>query len=103
MGGHNQAAVHLSKLQQSQVALVSQFLQSGEKYNPQSATITGILKDMYNTFAETLETATVTEMDSQSAFEDLMDLKIKDLKADQKTKARKEVEKAETEKQLSED
>merc|ERR1712159_318259 len=32
-----------------------------------------------------------------------MDLKIKELNADQKTKARKEIEKAEAEKQLSED
>merc|ERR1719191_655675 len=44
--------------------------QAKASYSPQSATVTGILKDMYDTFAADLEKANGEESKSQKAFED---------------------------------
>jgi len=65
-------------LSPSQLKTVSDFLQDGAAAaNPQSATIQGILKDMYETFATNLEKNTRAESDSQQAFEDVMAVKEK--------------------------
>merc|ERR1719487_2238701 len=44
--------------------------QAKASYSPQSATVTGILKDMYDTFAADLEKANGEESSFQKAFED---------------------------------
>merc|ERR1719213_932561 len=44
--------------------------QAKASYSPQSATVTGILKDMYDTFAADLEKANGEESKFQKAFED---------------------------------
>merc|ERR550537_244855 len=44
--------------------------QAKASYSPQSATVTGILKDMYDTFASDLEKANGEESKFQKAFED---------------------------------
>merc|ERR1719201_1851941 len=44
--------------------------QAKASYSPQSATVTGILKDMYDTFAADLEKANGEESQLQKAFED---------------------------------
>merc|ERR1719224_331291 len=46
--------------------------QAKASYSPQSATVTGILKDMYDTFAADLEKANGEESKFQKAFEDHM-------------------------------
>merc|ERR550537_1327621 len=46
--------------------------QAKASYSPQSATVTGILKDMYDTFAADLEKANGEESSFQKAFEDHM-------------------------------
>jgi len=49
--------------------------QAKASYSPQSATVTGILKDMYDEFAANLESANTNESNLQKAYEDLMDEK----------------------------
>merc|ERR550537_1698527 len=44
--------------------------QAKASYSPQSATVTGILKDMYDTFAADLEKSNGEESKLQKAFED---------------------------------
>merc|ERR1719214_276750 len=46
--------------------------QKSASYNPASATIQGILKDMYDTFSMNLEKGTETEATQQKTFEALM-------------------------------
>jgi len=48
-------------------------------YSPASSTITGVLKDMYDTFVIDLEKETATESDGQMHYEDLMSTKEKEL------------------------
>merc|ERR1719380_95751 len=48
-------------------------------YSPASATIQGILKDMYDTFAMNLEKSTETEATQQKNYETLMATKMKEL------------------------
>merc|ERR1719191_1820858 len=57
--------------------------QAKASYSPQSATVTGILKDMYDTFAADLEKANGEESKFQKAFEDhiaVLDKSTSDLK-----------------------
>merc|ERR1719454_2501971 len=49
--------------------------QAKASYSPQSATVTGILKDMYDTFSNDLEKANTEESASQKAFEDEIGIK----------------------------
>jgi len=53
------------------VSFLSEFVKSGDlsSYNPASATIMGILTDMYTTFAKNLQDATFAEMKQNRAFE----------------------------------
>merc|ERR1719324_1886271 len=59
-------------LLQDPVDYYDQKAQAKASYSPQSATIMGILKDMYDTFGADLEKSNQEESDAQKAFEDLM-------------------------------
>merc|ERR1719181_653328 len=67
--------------------------QAKASYSPQSATVMGILKDMYETFASNLEKANTDESALQKGYEDLMDEKTAQNKLDRKTATDKEAEK----------
>jgi len=49
--------------------------QAKASYSPQSATVTGILKDMYDTFAADIEKTNQEESNAQKGFEDVIDEK----------------------------
>jgi len=81
----------------SRLMLVRELGHSKVHYAPQSATIQGILQEMYQTFATDLQAADSTEADANRAFEDLMATKQEELillqaelKKDQKDKAESE-------------
>jgi len=86
-----------------QIALLSEYLSSdaGAKYAPQSMTVQGILKDMYETFATDLESATQAEATSNKNFEAFIAEKTAELKEDEADKEKKEGEKAEAEQRLA--
>jgi hypothetical protein len=69
--------------------------QAKASYSPQSATVTGILKDMYDTFSADLEKANKEESDSQKAFEDEIAIKTSQNKELQELVTGKEVKKSE--------
>jgi len=58
------------------VSLLSEFVSSGDvtKYAPQSATIMGILTDMYTTFTKNLQDATIKEMVQNKEYEESTDI-----------------------------
>jgi predicted nucleic acid-binding Zn-ribbon protein len=70
------------------------------RYAPQSATVQGILKDMYDTFVVNLETMNAEEANSQHLFEDLMHTKQEQNAEYSSTKAAAEESKASDEEQL---
>mmetsp|Transcript_39432 Transcript_39432/g.62553 ORF Transcript_39432/g.62553 Transcript_39432/m.62553 type:complete len:708 (-) Transcript_39432:42-2165(-) len=81
--------------------LLSEFVTSKAKYAPQSATIQGMLSDMYLTFSNDLQSSTTTEADRNQKYEDLyasLEKENNELKA---TRERKEAEKAEAEASLA--
>merc|ERR1719337_508866 len=95
-----------------QLALVSNFAkdpaefydQKAEKaasYNPASATIMGILKDMYDTFSMNLEKATEVEAVAQKNYESLMGVKENEMATLMDARKKKEGEKADAEKDLA--
>jgi len=100
------ARVHLPK---SKAALITAFLknfydekaQASQAYSPQSATIIGILKDMYTTFVQDLEAQTKDETSAQGAFEGLMEEKKSELETLNRQLTKKEGQKAEAEKMLA--
>merc|ERR1719353_2813247 len=59
-------------LLQEPVDYYDQKAQAKASYSPQSATIMGILKDMYDTFGADLEKSNSEESSKQKAFEDLI-------------------------------
>merc|ERR1712072_1339093 len=63
-------------------------------YAPQSATVQGILKDMYDTFTADIEKLTQTEATAQRDFEDLIAELVKELNTMKEIVAKKEEEKA---------
>jgi hypothetical protein len=69
--------------------------QAKAAYSPQSATVTGILKDMYDTFSADLEKSNKEESDSQKAFEDEIAIKTTQNKELQELVTGKEVKKSE--------
>jgi len=93
------AALSLADVKHENASLISSFLKTG--YAPQSATVQGILKDMYTTFSDNLETGTHGEMESQGNFENLMAKKLQELGILQKTLALKQTVKADEEVQLA--
>merc|ERR1719235_2835321 len=70
-------------------------------FSPQSATIQGILKDMYDTFSMNLEKATETEATQQKNYEDLMAVKNKEMHTLTETRRVKEEDKAVAETDLA--
>merc|ERR1711904_89702 len=95
-----------------QLALVSNFAkdpaefydQKAEKaasYNPASATIMGILKDMYDTFSMNLEKATEVEAVAQKNYESLIGVKENEMATLMDARKKKEGEKADAEKELA--
>merc|ERR1719353_2409778 len=76
--------------------------QAKASYSPQSATIMGILKDMYDTFGADLEKSNQEESDKQKSFEDLMAQKQKQVADWSAEVTDKEGQKAEKATMLSE-
>jgi predicted nucleic acid-binding Zn-ribbon protein len=71
-------------------------------YAPASATVQGILKDMYDTFTADLESQTSTEATAQRDFEDLISSLVKELNTMNEQVAKREAEKAEASQELAE-
>merc|ERR1719409_1124208 len=71
---HTVAPAHGLGLSPKKMALVDRFLKtvSHGRYAPQSATIQGILKSMYDSFTETLESSTAAEATANSNFESII-------------------------------
>jgi len=106
--GVNHVIEHVSLRQDSgispeKLSLIRNFMKAAEKgrYTPQSATIQGILKDMYDSFSSTLEDETKAEGTASMHFEDLMAVKAEQLKTLQETLQKTEERKAEAETQLA--
>merc|ERR1719428_548458 len=70
-------------------------------YNPASATIMGILKDMYDTFSMNLEKSTETEAVAQKNYESLIGVKENEMATLVDARKKKEGEKADAEKDLA--
>merc|ERR1719158_2342608 len=64
-----------SFLQSEPADYYDQKAQAKASYSPQSATVTGILKDMYDTFAADIEKTNQEESNAQKGFEDVIDEK----------------------------
>jgi len=98
----SQASLTL-KLSEKQISLLNEL--SGNKesssYAPQSATIQGILSDMYTTFSKNLQTSTSDEAKAHRNYEDLMATYHKQLATLQETLVKKEQKKSEDEIQLA--
>merc|ERR1719158_1270810 len=69
-----------SFLQSEPADYYDQKAQAKASYSPQSATVTGILKDMYDTFAADLEKTNQDESNAQKGFEDVIEEKTKKVK-----------------------
>jgi DNA repair exonuclease SbcCD ATPase subunit len=89
------------RLNEKQLSLISQLSDHQETYAPQSATIQGILSDMYTTFSKNLQTSTADEAKAHRNYEELMAVFQKQLKTLQETLVKKEQRKAEHEIQLA--
>jgi hypothetical protein len=90
-----------AKVSDKQMAFLSEFLtgESGAKYTPQSMTVQGILKDMYETFAADVEEATMTEATQNRDYENLIAKLIK--LANQMKKEKKEKEELKADKEVA--
>merc|ERR1719324_1021822 len=89
-------------LLQDPVDYYDQKAQAKASYSPQSATIMGILKDMYDTFSADLEKSNSEESSKQKAFEDLIAEKEKQVNDWTAEVTDKEGQKAEKSTMLSE-
>merc|ERR1740117_2457658 len=90
-----------AQLNADNMATLSAFLQSGSEYAPQSATIQGILGDMYATFAKNLEDATSTEATQNANYEKLTATLVKQHNELNDTKSRKETQMSDAESDLA--
>merc|ERR1719313_2814064 len=111
----HEAVAHLPtnhNLSGEQMALLTMFTadpaeyydQKAEKkasYSPASATIQGILKDMYDTFSMNLEKSTESEATSTKNYENLMATKASEMDTQTTTRTKKEEEKAAAENELA--
>merc|ERR1719242_1796102 len=90
-------------LKPEQEALLSEFTQSKEnsKYTPQSLTIQGMLRDMYENFARSVQEATNTEATQNRNYEEFMEEKAKELADLEADKADKEEKKTKAEEALA--
>jgi hypothetical protein len=86
-----------ANIKADQMAFLSEFLTGKSKYTPQSMTVQGILKDMYETFASDVESSTLTEAKQNRNFETLIADLIEQANQWKKMKAEKEETKAEKE------
>jgi len=89
-------------LDPAQLSQLMSFMQAGEAFAPQSTTVQGILRDMYDTFAADLETSTANEAKANRDFEVFIHLKTEELKELREELAYTEKEKVEAEQQLAE-
>merc|ERR1740138_267692 len=83
------------------MAMLSEFISAKAGYAPQSATIQGMLGDMYLTFSNNLESSTLDEANQNADFEKMYASLEKENNKFKKTRARKETEKAEAEAMLA--
>merc|ERR1719183_2162023 len=83
------------------VALLSEFTKDVSKYAPQSATIQGMLSDMYLTFSRNLQEDTNTEAEQNRKYEDLYASLEESNNKMKVTRAKKEEEKAKAEAMLA--
>merc|ERR1719265_541194 len=83
------------------MALLEDFASAKAGYAPQSATIQGMLGDMYLTFSANLESATQDEANQNADYEELYASIEKSNNEMKATRARKETEKAEAEAMLA--
>ena len=97
-----QALPARAPLSPKHMSLLSEFVAGGAAYAPQSATVQGILKDMYDTFSSDLESAMESEASKNRLFEDFIATKQKELIELKATKVKKEAQKSEAEAQLAE-
>jgi len=88
-------------LSRENVALLSEFTSAKSGFAPQSATIQGMLGDMYLTFSSNLESDTAEEADRNAKYEKLYAELEKENNQLKETRARKETEKAEAEAMLA--
>jgi len=95
-------SVGARKVAEHKLAVLAKGAKTSQRYAPQSATIQGILTDMYSSFTETLETRTTQEHSAQRAYEDLMATYQSSLLTMQESLATKESLKAESETMLAE-
>merc|ERR550537_1578452 len=82
-------------------ALLSEFLSAKSGYAPQSATIQGMLGDMYLTFANNLESSTLDEANQNADYEKMYATLEKENNEFKATRQKKETEKAEAEAMLA--
>merc|ERR1719409_1011361 len=102
--GHQLTAEQFSALStflQNPADYLDQKAKKSASYSPASATIQGILKDMYDTFSMNLEKGTETEATQQKNFETLMATKAKEMSTLASTREAKEGHKAAAEKNLA--
>jgi len=88
-------------LSPGRMAMLSEFTAAKEGYAPQSATIQGMLGDMYLTFSGTLESDTLQEANRNAAYESLSADTENETNELKDTRDRKETEKAEAEAMLA--
>jgi len=90
-------------LKPQQEALLSEFASSKDvsRYTPQSVTIQGMLRDMYENFARSVQEATNTEATQNRNYEEFMEEKAKELADLEADKADKEEKKAKAEEELA--
>merc|ERR1719238_1961262 len=86
---------------QSPADYLDQKAKKSASYSPASATIQGILKDMYDTFSMNLEKGTETEATQQKNFESIMSVNAAEADTLTTTRTKKEQEKADAEKVLA--
>merc|ERR1719161_277948 len=88
-------------LPSTHMAMLSEFISAKAGYAPQSATIQGMLGDMYLTFSNNLESSTLDEANQNADFEKMYASLEKENNKFKSTRARKETEKAEAEAMLA--
>jgi len=85
----------------ARMALLSEFTSSAAGFAPQSATIQGMLGDMYLTFANNVESDTLQEANQNADYEEMTATLEKSNNQMKDTRDRKETEKAEAESMLA--
>merc|ERR1719335_81164 len=89
------------EMPRERMALLSEFASAKAGYAPQSATIQGMLGDMYLTFSGNLESSTLDEANQNADYEKLMAAAEKENNEWKATREKKQKEKAEAEAMLA--